>query len=169
MRAFIMHPLLQGDSDFNDFTTRMQRSGGNFSTILGKVSPRVLVLVLEYRSVANEYLAKCASRDAAKIRLSPLKEVNDMLIADKVQNRKDFDLFHARHHENRERLGEYFRQWLAALHVNEASYAELKYELLTRVYCRENAEAAACQSICDFITNKAEKEAISEFTRLSSS
>jgi len=44
---------------------------------------------MEYRSVANDYLSTRIISDVQEIRLSPLPDVQDMLIADKVQNYKD--------------------------------------------------------------------------------
>lgn len=119
MRAFCLHPLLQDDDSL----------ARNFNTVAAQVLPEpdgaaVLALAMEYRAVANEYLAHCVMK-AGGIRLSPLKEVNDMLIGDKVQNRKDFELYHADTHVNRVRLTEYFQQWCDALGV-AGRYEQLK-------------------------------------------
>lgn len=121
MRAFCLHPLLQNDVDLAENYTRV-------CTAL-ESAPRgayVLGLAMEYRSVANAYLAHCTMREGG-IRLSPLKDVNDMLIGDKVQNRKDFELYHSQTHANRARLAEYFGQWCAALGVTS------RYEVLKAV------------------------------------
>lgn len=113
MRAFCLHPLLQDDVSL----------AANYDRVCVALedAPRgafVVGLAMEYRSVANEYLAH-AKMPEGGIRLSPLKDVLDMLIGDKVQNRKDFELYHAQSHENRTRLAEYFNEWCTALGVAE--------------------------------------------------
>lgn len=122
MRAFCLHPLLQNDED-------LARNFGWVSNTMHDQlgGAAVMALAMEYRSVANEYLSHCPMRPGG-IRLSPLKDVNDMLIGDKVQNRKDFEKFHAETHNNRERLTEYFSQWCEALGVADR-YEELKARL----------------------------------------
>lgn len=118
MRAFCLHPLLQDDVSLAANYARVAQAMSDEPQ-----SAYVLGLAMEYRSVANEYLAHCTMRPTG-IRLSPLKDVNDMLIGDKVQNRKDF-LYHAETHANRERLAEYFRDWCEALSVADR-YEALK-------------------------------------------
>ena len=118
MRAFCLHPLVQADADLAD----------NFSTVSDSLSTVsdgavVLALAMEYRSVANEFLSD-KQMPAAGIRLSPLNDVNNMLIADKVQNKKDFLIHHSRTHARREELAAYFDHWLRALGVSDR-YDEL--------------------------------------------
>ncbi|RYZ16858.1 MAG: hypothetical protein EOO70_03450 [Myxococcaceae bacterium] len=113
MRAFCLHPLVQGDGELRDHYARVAQAvepvpGGAF----------VLGLAMEYRSVANAYLSH-AELPPEGIRLSPLVEVNAMLAGDKVQNRKDFELHHAQAHANRVRLAEYFQQWCQALQIDD--------------------------------------------------
>lgn len=53
---------------------------------------RVMLLGMEYRSTANNYLSFKSATE--QIKLSPITDVNHMLVADKVQNRKDFEIYH---------------------------------------------------------------------------
>ena len=119
MRAFCLHPLLQNDKELTMNFVKVQAA---LSTVTS--GAMTLGLAMEYRSVANEYLSHCKMPETG-IRLSPLKEVNDMLVADKVQNRKDFEIYHAETHENRVRLAQYFQEWCDALGVSE-KYKELR-------------------------------------------
>lgn len=48
--------------------------------------------------------------------------VRKLLIADKVQNRKDFDLFHCDSHPRRAQLRLYFECWFTLLDISEADY-----------------------------------------------
>lgn len=123
MRAFCLHPLLQADDSLAANYARVAQAVGQEPQ-----GAYVLGLAMEYRSVANEYLAHCTMRPGG-IRLSPLKDVTDMLIGDKVQNRKDFE-DHAATHANRVRLAEYFREWCEALDVADR-YEALKALLPT--------------------------------------
>ena len=83
--AYCLHPLLQNDADLK----------ANAIRVTSEVDSLSVLLAMEYRSVANEHLSWA---DASKeIRLSPLHQVTQMLIADKVQNRKDFELYHKNH------------------------------------------------------------------------
>ena len=125
--AFCIHPLLQADEDLQD----------NFNRVAFTCSPAVAMLAMEYRSVANEFLSdKMDDIDvgdsyygipcvAKTVRLSPLKEVNDMLIADKVQNYKDFVTYHQKTHARSSELDDYFNIWLEALGVSDKQYGEL--------------------------------------------
>lgn len=109
IKAYCLHPLFQGDEDLKK----------SFNTLdLCKISPSALALTLEYRSVANEYLSKREIKSISEIRLSPLTEVNQMLIADKVQNYKDFLLHHKGSHERGVELDQYFKNWFKVLSID---------------------------------------------------
>ena len=57
--------------------------------------------------------------------MSPLFEVNDMLIADKIQNKKDFMIYHFGKHERSEELHAYFDKWLDVLTIDNSGYQKL--------------------------------------------
>ena len=88
-------------------------------------APEAAVPAMEYRNIANAYLSKHFTGTEDIFQLSVLDEVNQMLIADKVQNRKDFERYHQGSHENSEQLQIYFKNWLDKLGVSEARYQEL--------------------------------------------
>lgn len=127
MRAFCVHPMLQADEDLKT----------NKHLYL---EPDIMMLVMEYRSVANEFLSNKMDDDRLQevidaygiegldegfVRLSPLKEVNDMLIADKVQNYKDFVTYHQKTHARSSELDDYFNIWMNTLGVTDKQYGEL--------------------------------------------
>lgn len=127
--AFMLHPLWQQDK-------MLTVSAGNPCGL----TSRQLIYVMEYRNIANRSLSDIVGeakldgpytnrREFALRRpivLSPLDEVNNMLIADKVQNRKDFELHHKGKHDRSEELDFYFRSWLQALGLHEDRYHKLK-------------------------------------------
>jgi hypothetical protein len=116
MRAFCLHPLVQSDTDLAASYPR-----------IGELSddPMVIVLALEYRNIANATLSTRPIGSAADIPLSPLPEVNQMLVADKVQNRSDFLVHHAATHPRTAELARYFELWLERLGIDEQRYREL--------------------------------------------
>lgn len=103
--AFCIHPMCQADADLKE----------NYEYLLDFIPSKSIVLAMEYRSVANEYLSKRTIHSLRDIRISPLKEVNDMLIADKIQNYKDFLIYHSDTHPRAEELEVYFKNWLIRL------------------------------------------------------
>jgi hypothetical protein len=112
MKAYTLHPLFQSDDDF-------LRSYNNYPFKSKQLDPRVLMSLIEYRSVANEYLSNKPMSDWQNIRLSPVKDINDMLVADKVQNCKDFELYHKGTHARSNDLSIYFENWLRRLNSFE--------------------------------------------------
>lgn len=109
--AYCLHPIFQNSPDLVNAV--------HDEALLASIRPSTIVHVMEYRSVANAYLSK--HDPDTVIELSPLAGVNQMLIADKVQNRKDFHAYHF-DHQNYKRLDQYFSQWLTALGVSEKQY-----------------------------------------------
>ena len=114
--AFATHPLFQADVDLSK----------NFR-LVSELDQAVVALSFEYRNIANSFLTQHMPKDA--VMLSPIAEVNQMLIADKVQNRKDFILYHFGIHEKSDILDRYFKVWLSALGISEMQYQELIAEL----------------------------------------
>ena len=116
--AFCLHPMFQGDTELVAYDTNSIDVWKNFTAI-------DMMHVMEYRSVANEYLSHRHVDDYAHIRLSPLRVVNLMMIGDKVQNYKDFLKYHFETHPRTRELATYFQNWLDRLGVNAGLYHKL--------------------------------------------
>lgn len=114
-RAYCLHPIVQDDQSLKEN-----------SHLLKDIDSDVIIAAIEYRSVANEYLSKRVVKSIDEIRLSPLKDVNDMLIADKIQNRKDFELYHLGKHERSNELDQYFKNWFERLEITNEFYKSIK-------------------------------------------
>lgn len=127
--AYALHPIVQMDNDLEEFLNR-----GVEYEYLKYEDNDILILMMEYRSVANEYLSHRTINSINEIRLSPLYKVNDMLIADKIQNRKDFELYHnglngKEKHPRAAILDKYFKDWLERLNISECDYQLIKNRL----------------------------------------
>jgi aryl carrier-like protein len=128
MDAFCIHPLVQDDAALencmepNSYEQRLLRCGAD--------NVRVMVFAMEYRRSANSYLSYDKPEDLV---MSPLQEVRQMLIADKVQNRKDFELYYVNQrddvprHPRQKELAEYFDNWCRILGVSEEDYERYCY------------------------------------------
>jgi hypothetical protein len=113
--AFCIHPMLQHDKDLS----------ANWKEVVDSCDSETIMLAMEYRSVANDFLSdKVTSATFSDIRLSPIPAVNNMLIADKVQNRKDFEIYHLGTHARSNELDKYFKIWLQRLGVSKVQYEE---------------------------------------------
>ncbi len=100
--AYCLHPMLQSDEEF------VKNLNFNFEG----VSPKVLLLAMEYRKVANSYLSK---DDISSFVGFTCPEIKQMLYADKIQNEKDFALYHEGKHDRSKELREYFNNWINIL------------------------------------------------------
>jgi hypothetical protein len=117
--AYCLHPLLQDDGAL----LAALAPASMFAD--ARPDPAVVLLAMEYRRVANNYLSHHCEGVDDPIELSCVDEVNQMLIADKVQNRKEFQRCHFGVHKDSERLRLYFDNWLRRLGVSEERYAQL--------------------------------------------
>lgn len=117
-QAFCLHPLVQGDEEL----------AASLSTLAGLPAVPV-ALAMEYRHRANAHLPH---HRPATPNPGPLPEIVEMLVADKIQNRKDFEVSLRGHIPNTLRLDAYFQEWFAALGISEDVYAEQVRELSER-------------------------------------
>ena len=126
MRAFCLRPLFQTDQD-------LVRYGQDFMDAVDP-SPSVILLVMEYRSRANAWLSDKVHRAPSDARhivadglpsAGPLEAVRDMLIADKVQGRKEFVRHQRGRHARSDELDLYFDLWLQVLEVDVEEYDQL--------------------------------------------
>lgn len=87
LRAFCLHPLIQGQDDFQD---SVNKGVLDRAFKLGrKETAEAVALAIEYRYIANAYTSRMPSSSSVQIVRSPLEQVNLMLKADKIQNYKD--------------------------------------------------------------------------------
>jgi hypothetical protein len=111
-----LHPLVQADADLAASFPRLDELSDDHA---------IIALALEYRNIANATLSVRAIASATEIPLSPLVDVNAMLVADKVQNRTEFLRYHRATHPRAAELDRYFRLWLERLGIDEIRYQEL--------------------------------------------
>ncbi len=117
--AFCLHPIIQDDSNLLSGIELITKEIDDIHM------PFVLATCMEYRNVANRGLSCYQVDNPENIYLGPLKDVRDMLVADKVQNRKDFLKYHFGTHPKSKELDVYFKNWLRRLEITESMYESL--------------------------------------------
>jgi len=122
-RAYCLHPMVQGDRELEGTFAR---------NLLHEVTPNVVIAAMEYRRLANAYLSRRKIESIEEIELSNLQAVNEMLIGDKIQNRKDFDIYHSGNHPRRADLDRYFQNWFDRLGISDQEYRDLVREIMLR-------------------------------------
>jgi hypothetical protein len=124
--AFCLHPIVQADEDF-ERALAYQR--------LERLPQTAVLLAMEYRSWANAHLPKHAPK---KPQWGPTKAVRDMLMADKLQNRKDYERYLRGKGQapNEDRLDEYFDEWFDALKLRKAGWLRWSQSVLYRTGMR---------------------------------
>jgi len=113
--AYCLHPIIQSDEALRENIDILNDIN---------ISNKAIVFTIEYRSIANAYLSTRKICSIDEIKISPLKDVNDMLIADKIQNYKDFEKYHKGTHPRSAELTEYFENWLTRLNISKEFYQE---------------------------------------------
>lgn len=116
IRAFCLHPLLQMDDDITKHILSIEHC-----------SSIAVALAVEYRNCANAYLCRpetdhYTDEDMPNI---PLPQVQQMLVADKVQNFKDFLIHHYQTHERNHQLYAYFVNWLTHLGYTQEDFNDM--------------------------------------------
>lgn len=120
-KAFCLHPIYQNEGDLYVYGCLMSV----------QFDSRAVLFAMEYRWRANNWLSDKVSTKEGVIRLEGLPDygslphVKAMLIADKVQNYKDFLRHHKDTHPRSAELEIYFRTWLDALGVGLIVYNTL--------------------------------------------
>ena len=112
--AFCLHPLMQSDLDFYKYITNLKK--------YRNISQKTQALTLEYRRAANSYLCTPYNNNVKIV----LEETKLMLIADKVQNYKDFLLYHYGIHERSNQLNQYFINWLSYLGIDNSELNNIR-------------------------------------------
>lgn len=112
-RAWVLHPLFQDDQSLREM----------FALKSWTPTYRTTILAMEYRSAANAYTSTMRKGEP---KLSALPGVNEMLIADKVQNHKDAVYYVIPKVSNEEglRLIRYFQKWFGALQISSQQLVE---------------------------------------------
>ncbi|MCE9580578.1 MAG: hypothetical protein K8W52_46085 [Deltaproteobacteria bacterium] len=113
-RAWCLHPLAQTPAMLDDACAALDDASDD---------GEVRALALAYRRTANAALSTRPLASAAEIALPGDRAIAQLLIADKVQNRKDFLRHHRATHPRGDELDRYFRLWLERLGIDEAGFA----------------------------------------------
>ena len=118
--GYCIHPLFQNDRELHTV---------GIAALDSERPPRTkaVMLAMEYRWRANNWLSDkvhdCIMSGMPDA--GPIPEVRAMLIADKVQNYKDFLVHHKGTHARSAELDLYFKTWLRHLNVNEGEFFRL--------------------------------------------
>jgi hypothetical protein len=127
-KAYCLHPLFQKDEDFE--------SVGFESFWKWNFQPLAVAYAIEYRHLANAWLSDKVtmyqrSSPALGVCLDGYPDqgnigpVRNMLIADKVQNYKDFLTYHQVSHPRTMEIDCYFKAWLQELDINNDEFKSL--------------------------------------------
>lgn len=109
IRAFCLHPLAQAGDD--GWTIMLH------NVRLKNIQQHSVSLAQQYAIAANAFLCRPATDHFTQTDLcrevGPLNQyLIHMLVADKIQNEKDFELYHKATHPRSKQLTHYFNLWL---------------------------------------------------------
>ncbi len=137
-RAWCYHPLVQLDEDLVK----------NYKKVKSRnelCDAHIILLAMEYRRLANSYrtthekrynhqyrdkqlLSEYTVGTRLDVEISPLIEVNQALMADKIQNRYAYERYLKPFQSNMEYLVPYFKFWFEFFQISEETYRN--YELI---------------------------------------
>ncbi len=137
-QAFCLHPLFQADQDFYAHFTK---TPADLKSL--KYPPLVLLAVAEYRNLANRYLSGHGSVAALPREIPPV--LRAMLLADKIQNWKDLELYNPNHPRHLE-LRNYFISWLEYLEFWSPDHCRLVLSIWA-ILCETRKEYLDLQSL----------------------
>lgn len=108
--AFCLHPIIQTDEDF-------EKNFWWLYLVTAEEDALAFIYAVEYRRAANAYLCNkftdhYGQEEIAHFVGKLMPEIRLMLIADKLQNQKDFRKYHYGTHARSEQLEKYFINWL---------------------------------------------------------
>lgn len=124
MEAFCLHPIFQNDKSLSQLLS-------DESSELSLITPHAIILGMEYRRVTSNYKIKNKIKSFDSIEIGPLEQVHKMLVADKIQNKKDFMKYMYFKHDRlsyqkaSEHGLQYFDSWLNRLSVSQEMYTEI--------------------------------------------
>ncbi len=116
LEAWCLHPIYQDDKALYEQLYSRVPVGKPWNATL-----HATLMAMEYRAVANAYLSNRKIAHIDEIKLSSITQINMMLIADKLQNYKDFYFhlmwFSGMSAKKRMELNTYFMNWLKKLGI----------------------------------------------------
>lgn len=112
--AYCLHPMFQDDNNLQKHYHMLI----NFDI-------KIVVYLLEYRNTANQCLLSSNTTPSKSV----INEVNNMLIADKVQNYYSFMKYHYGNHKYSNELYNYFKNWHYCLGLKDKDVKLLMKEL----------------------------------------
>lgn len=117
--AYCLHPIFQAGPDL---AYAYERGWHKVFSV------DIMMHVMEYRNRANRYL--CAplydnSNCPNKLNTAVIPGVRLMLIADKIQNKKDFMAHHHNNHKHSDVLETYFNNWFRLLELSDEEVTRL--------------------------------------------
>lgn len=118
-KSFCLHPIYQSEKSIKDFGIK------DLSDNKLKLDSNIITNVLEFRRIDNLYTNDMRISSPGDIKISTLDEVNQMLIADKIQNRKEFENYY----DGNEDFSMYLINWFRKLDINENMYRDYKSRL----------------------------------------
>lgn len=125
--AYCLHPMVQSKNAL--------LKACNFEFDFSNIDPVAIIYAMEYRRIANNYISTMKMRSWQEIELSYIGGVNQMLVADKIQNKKDFMLYmynkipRKSYQKASQKYLIYFDSWLERLDVGTELYETLVQEL----------------------------------------